>query len=151
MARYVVFSFEDNKEANEFVDMIEDKGRITVTMPRGDGYAGGESKLFAGAKLVALTMKPTMFCDPSDGHRGRRLEAGWLKGIKWGLWVCGKCGKPSRRWGSAYQAVIGSAKNLLEEDAPDPKRLTDQERVLVARGGKIDTSSPPPGYSQDSE
>jgi hypothetical protein len=94
-----------------------------------------------------MTIKPTMFCDNSDGHRGKKTASGWSKGKRWGLWICARCGKPSMRWGSAYQAVISSAKNLLDEEAPDPKSLTPEERAAVTRGENI-SDKPPPGYEQ---
>jgi hypothetical protein len=63
--------------------------------------------------FIGLFKGPTSFCDPSDGHRGRKTEAGWTKGKKYGWWVCGKCKKPGVQWGNSLNAVLGAARNLL--------------------------------------
>lgn len=64
---------------------------------------------------VAVFKAPTKFCNPSDGHRGKKTEAGWTRGMKYGWWVCGKCKKPTTQWASNLNAVLGAAKNLLEK------------------------------------
>jgi hypothetical protein len=145
MARYVVLSFENDSEANQFVDSIEDGGRVQV-QPAGT-FGGVDTLEFNEAKLVALTMKPTLFCECK--MQGKTLY-GWSKGKKWGLWIHAKCGKPSLRWGSSYKAIIGSAKNLLDEEAPNPMALTPEETKTVQQGGYIG-NNPPPGYDQDQE
>jgi hypothetical protein len=70
-------------------------------------------RLQSGIETVGLFRAPTNFCDPSDGHRGKKTEAGWTRGKKYGWWVCGKCKKPSRLWGTNLNAVFTSSYNLL--------------------------------------
>jgi hypothetical protein len=67
-----------------------------------------------GAEIVGLFKSPTKWCDPSDGHRGKKTDAGWTRGLKYGWWVCGKCKKPSWAWSQSLNAVLGAAHNLFE-------------------------------------
>jgi hypothetical protein len=69
MARYVVVEFDDNGEAQNFVDMI---GLNGATM-----------------RIAAMYMKPTQFCACTD-YSGKSR-----RGEKWGLYVHEKCGKPA--------------------------------------------------------
>lgn len=147
MARYVVLSFDEDKLANTFVDDWEDalegmKERGEEGWPR---VLTPVQENAIPAEIIAMTIKPTMFCDSGDGHRGKKTDSGWTKGKKWGLWICGKCMKPSRRWGSSYKAVIGSAKNLLDENEINPMKLTDQDRARIAAGHSIAADPPPEG------
>lgn len=87
MARYVVLHFEDNEQAEEFVE----EARISLD-------------------VRALVPAPTEFCH--CGSLGGLI--GWTKGAKFGWWVCSDCKRPGTRWGKAYRAVIAASVNLLE-------------------------------------
>ncbi|HVI78682.1 MAG TPA: hypothetical protein VM715_11085 [Candidatus Acidoferrum sp.] len=63
--------------------------------------------------VVGVFKAPTVYCDNTDGHRGKKTEAGWTRGKKYGWWVCGKCKKPTETWSKNLNAVLGAAKNLL--------------------------------------
>jgi hypothetical protein len=65
-------------------------------------------------ELVGVFKAPTAYCDPSDGHRGKKTETGWTRGKKYGWWVCSKCKKPTQEWGQNLNAVLGASRNLLE-------------------------------------
>jgi hypothetical protein len=69
----------------------------------------------SGQKLVGVFQVPTKFCDPTDGHRGRKTQAGWTRGKKYGWWVCGSCKKPTEAWGKSLNAILSSARNLLND------------------------------------
>lgn len=92
MPRLVVLDFDDNEQAEEFIE----SGKYNV---------------------VGLFARPSLFCDPSDGHTGGRGKTGrgWTKGKKYGWWVCAVCKKPSRLWGEKFECVVGNGKNLLKE------------------------------------
>lgn len=68
-------------------------------------------------RVIGLFKKPTKFCDPSDGHRGKKTQSGWTRGTKYGWWVCAKCKKPSEGWGNNLSAVLSAARNLLVTEA----------------------------------
>jgi hypothetical protein len=94
---YVVIEVEDDSKLDQLLE--ED-------IPR----------LQSGIRTIGLFRVPTKFCDPSDGHRGRKTEAGWTRGKKYGWWVCGSCKKPSKMWGRNLNAVLSSTRNLLVGD-----------------------------------
>src|SRR4051795_7085717 len=68
---------------------------------------------FPNQRVVGIFKAPTVYCDNTDGHRGKKTEAGWTRGKKYGWWVCGKCKKPTKAWSENLNAVLGAAKNLL--------------------------------------
>jgi len=85
--KYLVLKVED-QEANEYLNSEDEP-------------------------IVAVFQAPTVYCDNTDGHRGKKTEAGWTRGKKYGWWVCGKCKKPTETWSKNLNAVLGAAKNLL--------------------------------------
>lgn len=145
MARFVVLSFESDDAAEAFCE--DQKG--TVKFKYLDDPEDPKSNVNEGFfKIVALTIKPTMFCTCKSV--GKRTSS-YAKGKKWGLWIHAGCGKPSLRWGSSYKAVLSSAKNILwgDEDS-NPYMLTHEEKLAVARGEYIGHKlPPPPHYDQE--
>lgn len=138
MPRYVVLEFEDDDQANTFVDDWQDQMDLIEKLdveglPR---FLTPGQENDVPVNIVAMTIKPTQFCACKKIH-------GSAKGKKWGLWICKNCGKPSRRWGKSYKQVIGSAKNLLDEDGPDPQRITMEELRTMKSGGTIRHNDPP--------
>lgn len=102
--QYVVLQIDSNDVSNRFVeDMLR-------------APEGGMPFVPQTARIVGQFQGPTNFCDPSDGHRGRKTDAGWTRGKKYGWWVCGSCKKPTRAWGKNLNAVLSSARNLLVEN-----------------------------------
>jgi hypothetical protein len=88
----------------------EEAARQLIEENKQDDTPDSEATLVS----IGLFRAPTKFCDPSDGHRGKKTEAGWTRGKKYGWWVCGKCKKPTSQWASSLNAVLGAARNLLE-------------------------------------
>lgn len=99
--RFVVLEVQDDKYADWFVEDIQTQ-------------IGDE--LLQGVKVVGVFQAPTKYCNPTDGHRGKKTQAGWTRGQKYGWWVCGVCKKPSRPWGTNLNAILSSAKNLMEQN-----------------------------------
>lgn len=92
--RYVVLEVEDDKWAEEIVGELNEEGQ----------------------KVVGVFAVPTKFCDDEPpGHRGKKTQAGWTRGKKYGWWVCGACKKPTKAWGRNLNAVLSSARNLLSD------------------------------------
>lgn len=106
MAKYVVLQVDDDREADKVIDALQ----------RGD-YIGLEAPLvFGTTKVVGVFKKPTLFCDSVVGrHSSKKTQGGWTRGLKYGWWVCAICKKPSKRWADNLNAVLGAARNLLDD------------------------------------
>jgi hypothetical protein len=110
VARLVVLRFENDQEADVYVDTLLHGYTIFIPIP---GQVGRD-KIKPTVEMVVQT--PTLFCDCS--YRGD----GWRRGEKRGWWVHNGCGKPSIGWGENPRAVIGEAVDLLEK----PSKNTDE-------------------------
>jgi ribosomal protein L37AE/L43A len=88
VARYVVVEFDDNDEADSFVNTLG------VFNPSDDG---------SSMRVIASYMKPTQFCEcPKPEEKS-------VRGKKYGLWVCRMCNKPHKK-------MWQSPRNLLAPD-----------------------------------
>lgn len=112
MARLVVLRFSDNEEAETLVrDWSEAKNRngdrvVSLLTPVQENDVECE--------VVGLFAMPTAFCDPNDGHLGHgKINRAFQRGQKYGWWVCKKCKKPTKAWGSFIQVVLGNGINHL--------------------------------------
>lgn len=124
MARYVVLSFDGNKDAEDFVEKqirtkwgLEERGDVEYakTLP----------------EVEALIAKPTMFCLEPNKHRERSGgRSGWTQGKKYGWWVCGVCKKPTKLWGQHLGSVISQSRNLLADFL---KQLEEDEADAAAQ------------------
>jgi hypothetical protein len=117
MARYVVLYFEDNEMAERMVEEFTDFNGALTNIVLDNVVLVGEVK--------ALVPAPTQFCEGCTGK-----NKGYTLGQKYFWWVCIFCKKPSRLWGGSYRAVIGSGRNLLEEEPVRPPPGWDQESGL---------------------
>lgn len=110
MARLLVLSFKDNEAAEAAAKLLAD-GRTTIL-----------NEFEHEAVVEGIYAAPTVFCDPGDGHRGKKTMSGWTRGKKYGWWVCGVCKKPSVMWGGRFECVVAQGRNLLADLlAPDPE------------------------------
>lgn len=73
--RYVILEFEDRDAANAFVQMENIQEQLGFT-------------------TKAMFLKPRKFCDCPE--KGRQNLKNWRKHPKYGLYICVKCGKPSK-------------------------------------------------------
>lgn len=115
MARYVVVSFEDNKEADAFIAAIEHPGFII--MGQAVDPTSSEATFQALSEKVfvrGLYMQPTQFCECAE-------VGPWTRGSKYGLWVHTVCKKPSKKWARGDHWFASLGKNLLpvSEEAPE--------------------------------
>jgi hypothetical protein len=108
MARYVVLEFDDNNAAEQFVAFHQMHERDEAVQ----ALLG-----LALSKVVALIAKPTMFCTCTSVKK-----RGWVRGKKWGWYVCNQCGKPSRpeTEEKLLRHVVSQARNLLTQPLVDP-------------------------------
>lgn len=74
--RYVVLEFEDKEEAQAFLDDFKEDRRWTT------------------GRIIAMFLKPKAFCECPD--KSRQQLNNWRKNKKYGLYICGRCKKPSR-------------------------------------------------------
>ena len=124
MARYVVLSFEDNDEADDFVKAVQSRGDypgeagcVASLHARSDR---DDPEIYVSAELEGVFAKPTLFCEGnfSSGCGGTRGKFGRYWGIskKYGWRVCLTCAKPAkpiRGPENLMRNVITHAKNLL--------------------------------------
>jgi hypothetical protein len=100
--RYVVLAIEDNEAAQ----------RLTEEMQTVETH--GYPFVPQGASIAGMFAVPTKFCDDEPaGHRGKKTQAGWTRGKKYGWWVCGSCKKPTKAWGTNLNSLLSSCVNLL--------------------------------------
>jgi hypothetical protein len=104
VAVYVILEFEDEHQA---LTLVEDhfhypEGRLLTPVQEND----------VECKVVGVFKKPTLFC---PGHTGKKTETGYMRGKKWGWWVCSVCGRPTKRWAdSLMDSSLGN--NLLPDE-----------------------------------
>jgi hypothetical protein len=114
MARYVVLSFEDNEDAETFIQ-----------------HCDGQSSIIVTGKVEALIAKPTMFCPNSAAGgcpTGKRTHS-FTRGLKWGWWVCAVCKKPVKlRDQKLMYNCISQGKNLLLEE---PERVIEGKEQVA--------------------
>lgn len=88
-----MLEFENDEQALTFVKNVARDKCVTTY---GEEALGGVSNdgSETTTKIRGVWKKPTLICDPSDGHR--RGREGWTRGRKYGWWVCAGCGKVAR-------------------------------------------------------
>ena len=101
--KYIVLKLNEDDQSESLIEFLKNQWLLT------EEGIGALSK----TELTGVFKGPTTFCNNSDGHRGKKTEAGWTRGKKYGWWVCGKCKKPTERWSNNLNAVLSSARNLL--------------------------------------
>lgn len=109
MAKYVVLSFKDNDDADEYVQELTKSFEHSLA-----------------AEVVGVFQQPTQFCT-CQGTKGR--ISAWTKGLKYGWWVCKRCKKPAEATaGPVHQMrmVVGQGTNLLEIEGDKPAEVTDK-------------------------
>lgn len=118
MARAIVLTFEDNAEAEDFIEVFNRSRR----QERFEGK---------GAQLELMVAIPTVFCEHSGSGGCRpsgKKYGGWARGKKWGWWCCAICGKPSGHPSpmKRLRSCLGQARNLLEEKTTEVSEVSDE-------------------------
>lgn len=135
MARYVLLSFEDNAEAEKFVEEGIGIGRVLESMT-------GDLKM--RFKILAMFAQPTQFCGGAAAGctQTGRVRA-YSRGKKYGWWVCVGCMKPAKHGPEkTARAVVSQGVNLLEGSSDDDV-MTPFDQGWGAYGRKVEI--PPPG------
>jgi len=119
MARLVVLQFEDNDEAEAFV-----KAQHVLWS---DEHTN-TSKL-RSAEFVGLFALPTIFC---EGH-GNSKQLGFARGVKYGWWVCSRCGKParSRTIENLIRNVLSQGRNFLTQPQTEDEKFPPADVATV--------------------
>jgi len=114
MAVYVLLAFDDDDQAHTLVEDMLRTPYADILTPSQENNVH--------ATVRGVWKKPTLFCDPSDGHlksKGK-FSHSFSRGKKYGWWVCAQCGKPREAWarGNAWYTALGT--NLLSKEiAPE--------------------------------
>jgi hypothetical protein len=112
MARYLLLSFNDNEEAEAIAKLLVNDRTAVIN----EGSIECE--------VVGLFAKPTQFCVNTQSGgctQGKRYRS-FVRGTKYGWWVCAVCKKPAGLpHGKEPRHVVGQGTNLL------PTLLTDNE------------------------
>lgn len=115
MAKYILLSFDNDKDAEEFVQAMQKQD------------TSGRPFIPEGVAVRGVWKKPTQFCDCALRGRNTKGRA-WTRGKKFGWWVCTVCHKPSQAWakGDAWYTALGT--NLLPKSEGAPEwRGTNQD------------------------
>jgi hypothetical protein len=120
MARIVVLRFEDNDEADYYVELIN-RAREN---PSFEGQ---------GATIELVLAAPTLFC-PTSGGCGPGRVKGFARGNKYGWWICETCHKPSKSitGEKLIRSVVSQGVNLLQEKQ-EPASVFDEGWGVLAR------------------
>lgn len=115
MARYVVLSFQNDSDADEFVNAFNSQGGVF--------FVGSDThfkNVREGDHVRGMYQRPTKFCDCAGAGKLEK-RTGYSQGKKFGWWVHTGCGKPARAWtnGDHFHAALG--KNLLPVSAEAPE------------------------------
>jgi hypothetical protein len=105
MARYVLLAFDDEAEAEKFLNstklyVADEKTNVSEVF----GVVRGVWK------------KPTKFCECSG-----KGKSGFTRGRKYGWWVCNNCRRPTESWakGDHWASALGTNLLPISPDAPE--------------------------------
>jgi hypothetical protein len=107
MAKYVLLAFDDDAEADQFVEDIQGEAVLAWTPDR-QGHT-------VHAQVRGIYKKPTKFC-----QCGSKTKA-YGRSRKYGWWCCADCGKPKEAWatGDHWHGAIGTNLLPLSDAAPE--------------------------------
>lgn len=90
MPRYVVIEFPDNKEADWFIEQVNQD--CAKRRKEGNPFL---------SRIVGVFVKPGRTCNCPDWGRANYGDKNWqpaniARGEKFGWWVCSRCSKPRK-------------------------------------------------------
>lgn len=122
MARFVMLRFEDNKDADAFVESIKGKTvfhSVTDDASRFDvenGFEAGFKYVMTSAEATAMWADPTKLCEchppwvlPNAKNPAQGLQCQPVRSVNYGWLVCSQCKKP-------HHFQTQHPKNLLVPD-----------------------------------
>ena len=108
MAYLVLLDFLDEAQALSLVqDMLDNPDGAILTPVQ-------ENSIYA--ELKGIYKRPTAVCE--SGGCGKR-PAGFMRGLKWGWWVCSSCRRPSKAYWQNIFADGPFGYNLLDRLFPN--------------------------------
>jgi hypothetical protein len=130
MAKYVLLSFDNDGDADNFVDQFQ-QGRVMIPVPHrklegqysvvSNGSLEGQADIDGKHHhnfVRGVYKKPTIFHD-SSCKAGK--NTGFTRGKKYGWMVCAACGKPTQGWakGDGWFSALGTNLLPLSQEAPE--------------------------------
>lgn len=132
MPFYVLVEIDSEEDAKEYAKRVLSEGGVLTSRVVVDSSTpvGIDVRypVLCG-KLRGVWRKPSIFCNPSDGHRaGRKTFQGWARSKKYGWWVCSGCGKPTKKWAAGDQWFHTLGANLVPQAITGEKRPKGWEK-----------------------
>lgn len=108
MAKYVLLAFDDDAEADKFVEHHGEGIMLSAPMEEPGLYT------YLKPTVRAVFKKPTQFCSCTG-------EKSFTRGQKYGWWVHAKCKKPMEGWaaGDIWYTALGTNLLPISEAAPE--------------------------------
>lgn len=113
MAKYILLAFDDDSEADKFVD-YHDQG-VILSIPAYElNTTYDPNSVYLKPTVRAVFKKPTQFCECTG-------EKSFTRGRKYGWYVHAKCGKPTTGWahGDIWYTALGLNLLPVSEVAPE--------------------------------
>jgi hypothetical protein len=107
MAKYVLLAFNSDADADAYVKRVQE-----------DGWVPTERTYSDPVVVRGMWKKPTKFCSCIGGGK---QSHGFVRGTKYGWWVCARCHKPTEAWsrGDVWYTALGTNLLPIAEDAPE--------------------------------
>jgi hypothetical protein len=142
MARILMLRFAKAADAELLVKYLADHPDVEDML--GDDAAN----VLANGTVEAVVAQPTTWCSCDIDHvmarrsmrraskrRAAGRESGWIRGNKYGWWLCARCGKPSRAMVEHFvTTMLAGCNDLLPEILGTGPPLSPHGRWL-AQGG----------------
>jgi hypothetical protein len=101
MARYVVLEFDDNNDAQQFIERVN-----------AENAENRRDRLSFRRRVVAIFVKPGTTCYCWDwqhtNYGDKNREHGIARGEKFGWWVCTRCKKPRKAGHQLVNQILPS-------------------------------------------
>lgn len=148
MARVVLVTFPDNRDAERFVREVTHYGGVytdpdSAIDENWSASPYSEEQVTRKAIVEAVVAKPVKYCQCAQeaittGRRrrsGKSRMVGWSRGTRFGWWLCGSCRKPSKAIVTHWiTSMLVGANDLLPEILGDGKAISAMDRYY-AEGG----------------
>lgn len=132
MARYVVLSFEDNEEAESFIERVscyQHEATCNCMQPDHEGeHCDCDPQ--EPVQVVSMLAQPTQFCDGNCYKEKDGRGPKFVQGQKYGWWVCTVCHKPLPH-PALYRPVIAYGTNLLPEEVVQEQGIEERKGGLM--------------------
>lgn len=101
MARYVVIEFQDNEDAESFIQQLDSDN--SARRKEGEPFL---------RRVVGIFVRPGKLCDCPDWQTinagDKNAKHGVERGAKFGWWVCTRCNRPRRAGHQLNNQIVAS-------------------------------------------